>query len=108
MVIDIKKILPYAIRYRFIIGANVLGPESFSNEESAFQLTCMIDEIFVMLDGGMYIESLILLENDILQRMDGCANIGKPDEDDWVTSIEGQALLYPRVVETIELLESML
>ena len=56
----------------------------------------------------MYAESLILLEDDILQRMDGCANIGQPDDDDWITSIEGQALLYTRIVETIELLESLL
>jgi len=40
--------------------------------------------------------------------IDGCANIGQPDGDDFVTSIEGQALLYPLVIETIELLESLL
>jgi internalin A len=85
-----------------------LGSDSFNNEESAFQLACSIDDVFTMLDEDMYIESLILLENDILQRMDGFANIGQPDEDDWITSIEGQALLYPLVTETIELLESML
>jgi hypothetical protein len=89
-----------------IIGE--LGPESFNNDESAFELACAIDDVFTMLDEGMYIESLILLENDILQRMDGCANTGQPDEDDWIISIEGQALLYPRVEETIELLESMI
>ena len=85
-----------------------LGPQSFNNEESAFELSCAIDDVFTMLDEGMYIESLILLENDILQRIDGCANIGEPDEDDWITSIEGQALLYPLLKDTIDLLESML
>jgi len=40
--------------------------------------------------------------------MVGCANIGQPNEDDWITSIEGQALLYPLLAETIELLESLL
>jgi len=89
-----------------IIGE--LGPDSFNNEESAFQLTCSINDVFTMLDEGMYIESLILLENDILKRIDGCANNGYPDVDDWIKSMEGQALLYPRIVETIELLEGML
>lgn len=84
------------------------GTENFDNEESTFKLSYSLDEVFKMLDEGMYIESLSLLENYILQRMDGCANIGHPDEDDWIMSIEGQALLYPRVVEAIELLESML
>jgi hypothetical protein len=56
----------------------------------------------------MYFEVMVILEGDILERMDGCTNIGQPDEDDWITSIEGQALLYPLVVETIEILESLL
>ena len=85
-----------------------LGPASFHNEESAFELACAIDDVFTMLDEGMYFESLVLLENDILQRLDGCANTGQPDEDDWITSIEAQALLYPLVTETIELIENML
>ena len=85
-----------------------LSPESFNNEESAFELGCAIDDVFTMLDGGMYFESLILLENDILQRMDGCADIGEPDEDDWITSIEGQALLYPLLAETIQIMKSLL
>jgi len=89
-----------------IIGG--FGIESFINEESLIELTTEMEFIFSMIEEGMYVESLILLENDILQRMDGCANIGQPDKDDWITSIEGQALLYPLVIETIELLESML
>ena len=32
-------------------------------------------------------------------------NIGKPDKDDWITSIEAQALVYALVVDTIELIE---
>src|SRR4030042_2583838 len=48
---------------------NELSPESFNNDESAFELSCAIDDVFTILDEGMYIESLILLENDILQRM---------------------------------------
>ena len=89
-----------------IIGE--LGPESFNYEESAFELACALDDVFTMLDEGMYFEVMVILESDILERMDGCVNIGKPDEDDWITSIEGQALLYPLVTETIELLESLL
>ena len=87
---------------------NELDSESFNNEESAFELACAINEVFTMLDEGMYFEVMVILEGDILERMDGCANIGEPDEDDWITSSEGQALLYPLVTETIELLESML
>jgi parallel beta-helix repeat protein len=87
---------------------NGLAPESFNSEESAIELACAIDDIFAMLDEGMYFEALAVLEGDVLERTNGCANIGEPDEDDWITSIEGQALLYPLLTDTIELLESML
>jgi len=87
---------------------NELGLDSFNNEESGFELACAINDAFTLLDEGMYFESLILLDSDILVRMDGCANIGEPDEDDWITSVEGQALLYPLLTETIELLENLL
>jgi len=33
---------------------NELGPESFNNEESAFELACVINDVFTMLDEGMY------------------------------------------------------
>ena len=55
-----------------IIGE--LGPESFNNKESAFELACAIDDVFNMLDEGMYFEVMVMLEGDILERMDGCAN----------------------------------
>ena len=87
---------------------NELGPESFNSEESAAELACAIDDVFTMLDEGMYFEAMVMLEGDILERTDGCANIGEPDENDWVTSIDGQVLLYPLLTETIELLESLL
>ncbi len=85
-----------------------LGPENFDSEESAIELTTTIDAMFTMLDDGLYFEALAVLDSDVLQRTDGCANTGQPDEDDWVRSVEGQALVYPLVVETIELLESLL
>lgn len=87
---------------------NELGTESFNNEESAFELSYAINDVFTMLDEGMYFEVLVILEGDILERMDGCVNTGEPDEEDWITNIESQALLYPLVKETIELLESLL
>jgi len=86
---------------------NKLGPKSFKNEESAIELANEIEAVFAMLDEGLFVEALDVLENDILQRADGCVHNGEPDEDDWVTSRKGQALVYPLVTEAIELLESL-
>lgn len=85
-----------------------LGPENFNSEESAIELTTTIDAMFAMLDDGQYFEALAVLDNDILQRIDGCANTGQADEDDWIRSIEGQASVYPLVIETMELLERLI
>jgi len=37
------------------------------------------------------------LENDVLERTDGCAATGEPDSNDWITTCEGQGLVYPLV-----------
>jgi len=81
-----------------------LGPESFNSKKSAIELTNEIEAVFMMMSKGLLIEALVVLESDILEKTDGCANIGEPDRDDWITSFEAQALVYPLVVETIELL----
>ena len=104
---DVKEAVGFMLFEASVI-IEELGLESFNNEESAIEMTIEMDFIFSMLDAGMYFEALDVLETDILQRTDGCANIGVPDENDWITSIEGQALVYPLVTETIELLESLL
>jgi hypothetical protein len=104
---DLKEAIGFML-FEFDETIRELGPESFDNEGSALELTCNIDDLFTMLNEGMYVESLILLENDILQRMNGCANIGEPDEDDWIMSVEGQALLYPLLIQTIELVENLI
>ena len=67
-----------------------------------------LDDVFMRLDEGMYFEALLVLEDDILARIDGCATIGEPDEDDWIISFEEQEAVYPLVLETIELLESLM
>ena len=56
----------------------------------------------------MYFEVMVIFDGDILEKIDDCANIGEPDKDDWITSFEGQGLLYPLVTESIELLDSIL
>jgi len=105
--IDVEEAVTFML---FEVGEiiNKLGPKSFKNEESAIELADEIEAVFSMLDEGLLVEALDVLENDILQRTDGCVNNGEPDEDDWVTSRKGQALVYPLVTETIGLLESLI
>lgn len=87
---------------------NELGPENFSNEDSATALTNEIYFVLSLIDDELYTEALDVLESDILERTNGCANIGEPDENDWITTYEGQGEVYPLIVEAIELLESLI
>jgi len=87
---------------------NELDPENFSNEDSAAALTNEIDFVLSLIDDELYTEALDVLESDILERTNGCANIGEPDENDWITTYEGQGEVYPLIVEAIELLESLI
>jgi cytochrome c peroxidase len=81
-----------------------LGPENFRNEKSALKLQFELDDVLGLLDEGMYIEAQMLLETDILGRVNGCIYSGRPDSDDWITSYEGQLLVYPLLLEASELL----
>ena len=51
---------------------------------------------------GRYEEALNKLQNDILQKTDGCAETGEPDKNDWIITCEEQGELYLLVIETIE------
>jgi cytochrome c peroxidase len=85
-----------------------LGPENFKNEESALKLQFELDTVLKLLDEGMYIEAQMLLQTDILERVNGCVYSGQPDPDDWITSFEGQLLVYPILLDASELLESLI
>jgi len=87
---------------------NRLDADNFSNEESATALANEIDDVLAMLDEGLFTEALDILENDILERTNGCANSGEPDENDWITTYDGQGEVYPLVMEVIEFLESFI
>lgn len=54
-----------------------------------------------------YQSALNTLANNILIRTDGCAFTGEPDNNDWLLSCDDQAIVYPLVLRTIELVERM-
>ena len=84
-----------------------LGPEHFRNEASALELADEVSAVFELLDEGMYVEALMVLELDILERVNGCVDSGEPDSDDWITSYEGQLLACPLLLEARQLLASL-
>ena len=87
---------------------NEIDPNSLKNENLSNVLTNKINAALAMIDEGYYEDALDKLENDILQKTNGCAETGEPDRNDWVETCEEQSQVYPLVIEAIELLERLI
>lgn len=87
-----------------------LPPDAFSNPNNSDQrknaLTEKLNEVIALIDTGQYQLALDKLQNDILSKTDGCYG-GNPNND-WITDCTAQAIVYPAVVDLIELLESLI
>ncbi|NIP24719.1 MAG: hypothetical protein GWN55_04830, partial [Phycisphaerae bacterium] len=80
----------------------VLNKECVKNENLKNVLLNKIYEALEMIDEVLYKDALNKLQNDILQKTNGCAQTGVPDKNDWIITCEEQGKVYPLVIETIE------
>jgi hypothetical protein len=86
----------------------LLTPESLKNKNMKNALLNKIDEALEMIEGGLYKDVLNKLQNDILQKTNGCAETGEPEKNDWILTCEEQSKIYPLVLETIEHVKSLI
>jgi hypothetical protein len=105
--IDTEEALAFAL-FEAGLVIDELGPEDFKNEESALEMKIELEAVCNLLEKDMYIEAQMLLELDILKHIDGCYYIGKPDSNDWITSYEGQFLVYPILWDATEFLANLI
>jgi hypothetical protein len=75
-------------------------------------LTDKINAARTMIDdainsGGSYQNAINKLQNDVLSKVDGCANDGSADNNDMIEDCEAQAIIYDLVQDAIALLESL-
>jgi len=87
---------------------NLLPPSVLKNSNMTNALTNKINAALGMIDQGLYQDALDKLENDILQKTDGCATAGTPDRNDWLTECGEQMEVYPTIMEAIEILRNMI
>ena len=87
---------------------NTLGPEHLKNKQLAKPLTNKINAVLAKIEAGEYAGVLNKLEYDILLKMNGCADNGSPDKNDWITTCEGQDQVYPLITEAIGYIEDIL
>jgi len=99
--IDIIKRIIYIIN-------NDIDPDNLKNSNMVNALTNKLNSVLAMIDDGSYQEALDQLENDILGKTDGCAVSEAPDRNNWLEDCGDQNLVFPLVVEAIELLKDMI
>ncbi len=87
---------------------NLLDPNSLKNENMKKALTNKINAVLHNIENGLYDGMLNKLRNDLLKKTDGCAEIGEPDNNDWLITCEAQNQVYPLIMEAIELLEALI
>ena len=86
----------------------MLPDESLKNKNLKNALTNKINEVLAMVDAGLYVDARDKLQNDILRKTNGCAEMGEPDKNDWITTCPEQGQVYPLVIQAIELLETLI
>jgi hypothetical protein len=86
----------------------MLDPINLKGKNLKETLLNKINVAIEMIDKGLYTDALNKLENDILQKTDGCSESGEPDKNDWIIDCEEQREIYPLVIETIEDVRSLM
>jgi hypothetical protein len=86
----------------------MLDLNTLRNENLKNALLNKINAAQQMIADGLYEDALDKLQNDILQKTDGCALTDEPDKNDWIITCEGQEQIYPLVIETIEYVRGLM
>jgi N-acetylneuraminic acid mutarotase len=80
---------------------------TFKNSNMASGISQKLNAILFKIDQGYYQGAYNQLVNDVLKKVDGCANSGQPDKDDWLNSCESQTQVYQIIVQAINNLADM-
>jgi len=90
-----------------IVTINGLDSGDFRNPYNQQRLINKLNVVILLVNRGKYVAARYEFQNDILLKTDGCTKIGRPDRNDWITTCEAQAQVYPLITEMIELLEEL-
>ncbi len=87
---------------------NGIDPSVLKNKNMSNALTNKINAALELIDQELYQEALDKLQHDILGKTNGCAEIGSPDKNDWITNCDDQGEVYSFILEAIELVSRLL
>jgi hypothetical protein len=85
---------------------NDLSTESLKNRNMNKTLVNKINATLNKIENGFCGEAENKLANDLLQKTDGCAEVGAVDKNDWLIDCTAQAQLYPLLFDALVLLQN--
>ncbi len=94
--------------HNIIKEINKLTTDYFKNANQQNALTKRLHAVVRMVNHGLYADALDKLQNDILQKTNGCNAKGRPDRNDWISDCYGQDIVYPLIDETISVLQGLI
>jgi hypothetical protein len=70
-----------------------------NGNESKDSLINKINAVLGIIDQQNYATAEGKLQNDVVERMDGCTTVGSPDSNDWIMVCEGQGKVLPLIIK---------
>ena len=92
---------------QIITTLNGIPLNCFKNKSHKDNLTRKVSSILVLVENGEYHDAYIQLDNSVLQKFDGCAQNGTPENNDWIICCSSQNQVYPLVIEALDLLDNL-
>lgn len=89
-------------------GISLLPEDVFKNRNMGKTLTNKINAVLLKIENELYQEAYNQLNNDILNKTNGCASEGSPDKNDWIRECEAQSHVMPLINQAIDILEDLL
>ena len=83
---------------------NAINVDQLKNDNMKNALTNKINAVFEMIARGNIQDAIDKLQNDILDKTNGCHDTGEVDKNDWILNCVNQNVIYQNVMETIEYL----
>jgi hypothetical protein len=86
---------------------NALDTATLKNRQLLKPLKNKIAEVLAAIVKGRFAGVLDKLEHDILDKTNGCAEIGAPDRNDWIQDCVAQRQVYPLIIQAIDLVRRL-
>lgn len=72
------------------------------NKNMQNSLTRKVNAVLALIEQGEYADALDKLQNNLLDKNNGCATSGSPDKNDWIQDCAEQDQVYQLIMEAID------